>query len=335
MRFHGSALFVLGCCSLASACGGDKPATTAAPSTPIVGVLELPISLRVSAAAPADAADVEVSPSEVHVGGLPVMKLTAGLVAAADRQGTELPKLAAALKTPLRSRLALSIAAQVPYETLALVLSTAKVAGLRGVALKVRAQGSGTNTGYIAIDEFVVQRRSKTEDEVTFQSISPHHWSDFVAQWDEVRSACRASRSGSCADKPEKVAEGGNLKIVLHAAGQGVNVDFFQVGAPLAPEAPKRKAKVQLIEGVKGPTDLVKELEEAPPATEASFQFRAQEAVTAPSAVSATLKPVCGTRACGVVVRSEKATLFVRVASLLGAAFPDGTPAPAVAWELP
>ena len=39
--------------------------------------------------------------------------------------------------------------------------------------------------------------------------------------------------------------------------------------------------------------------------------------------------------ACGVVVQAEKATLFVRVISLLGAAFPDGTPAPHVRFELP
>jgi hypothetical protein len=81
--------------------------------------------------------------------------------------------------------------------------------------------------------------------------------------------------------------------------------------------------------------DIVADVEQAPPATEASFQFRATEALTNPSPVSATLKPLCGTSACGVFVTAEKTTLFVRVASFLGAAFPDGTPAPIVAFELP
>jgi hypothetical protein len=42
------------------ACGGDKPDAQAAASGPIVGVLELPISLRTAGAAPADFHDVEI-----------------------------------------------------------------------------------------------------------------------------------------------------------------------------------------------------------------------------------------------------------------------------------
>ena len=38
---------------------------------------------------------------------------------------------------------------------------------------------------------------------------------------------------------------------------------------------------------------------------------------------------------CTVVVTAEKATLFVRVISLLGAAFPDGVPTPRVVFEVP
>jgi hypothetical protein len=35
------------------------------------------------------------------------------------------------------------------------------------------------------------------------------------------------------------------------------------------------------------------------------------------------------------VVRAEPQTLMVRVVSLIGSAFPDGTPAPAIAFEMP
>ena len=315
------------------ACGDKAEEAAAAPSGPIVGVLELPVSLRSSGAAPADAADVEISPTALNVGGQQVLALAGGTVAAADRQGDELPKLTAALKSPLRSRMALAVSAQVPYETVVLVLSTAKKSGLRGVAFKVRPPGGSTNTGFLALDDFQVTPSVKADVEVPLQGVATRPWSDFASHWEEVEGGCRAAPTGSCAYKPEKIAEGGNLKIMLHASGQGVNVNFLQVGAP-PPAAEKPAEKVKPIEGLKQ-TDIVAEVEQADPASEASFQFRAQEVLGATSAVSATLKPVCGTSACGVVVNADKITLFVRVASLLGAAFPDGTPAPVVAFQLP
>jgi hypothetical protein len=286
------------------------------------------------------------------VGGLPVLTLASAAVPAADRQGEQLPKLAAVLgKTP-HARLALAVAAAVPYDTVSLVLATARAAGVRSVSFKVRPHGGGSNTGWLALDSLDVRPKSKTGDAVLIDSAPKKPWSDFASKWDEVQGACRASPTGSCAYKPEKIAEGGELKIVLHAAGQGVNVDFFRIGGP-PPEAaaphddkppakPSKKAskkagkkhKPELLDGVPQPKDVVAEAEEAPPATEALFQFRAAEAVSKPSAVSETLKPVC-VSGCGIVVQAEKATLFVRVLSLLGAAFPDGTPAPNVVFELP
>ena len=99
--------------------------------------------------------------------------------------------------------------------------------------------------------------------------------------------------------------------------------------------AKKKGKKVEMIDGVPAPKDVVDEALNAPPATEALFQFRAQETVAKPSAITESIKPVCGTSACGVVIQAEKATSFVRVISLLGAAFPDGTNAPNVVFELP
>jgi biopolymer transport protein ExbD len=303
------------------------------PSGPIVGLLELPVSLRTSGAAPADAAEVEISPTELHVAGQPVLMLTGGLVAAADRQGTELPKLSAALKTPAHSRIALSASSEVPYETVALVLATVKAVGMRGVAFKVRPPGGSTTTGFLSLDDFTIGPKTKSDEEVVQQGVAPRPWGEFVTHWEEVQNGCQRAQSGSCAFKPTTIAEGGNLKIVLVAAGLGANVNFSQVGAPPPAAAPK-KPKVELLDGVKK-TDIVKDVEEAPPASDASFQFRAQEVLKSPSPISDVLKPICGTTACGVVVSAEKSTMFVRVASLLGAAFPDNTPAPVVAFELP
>jgi biopolymer transport protein ExbD len=336
----------------ALACGGDKETTEVTPTGPIVGVLDLAVSLRSAGTAPSDFHEVEVSSAAVNVGGHQVLALADGIVAAADRQADQLPKLSAALGKPARSRLLLAVGSAVSYDTAALVLSTAQAAGVKSVAFKVRPPGGGSTTGFLSIDAFSVRPKSKSDEEVAIPGAPARPWSDFAGKWDEVQSACRASPTGNCAYKSEKVAEGGQLKIVLYAAGQGSNIGFYRVGAPppTAAEAPaepdakatkadkskkKKKKKPELIDGVKAPADPLKELEEAPPATEALFQFRAQEAVTKPSALSSTMQPVCGSSPCGVVVQGEKSTLFVRVLALLGASFPDGSPAPTVAFELP
>lgn len=338
----------LACAAFLAACG-DKAAPAAAPSGPIVGALELPIALRSKGAAPAGAASVEISPTEIHVAGQPVLTLAGAQVAAADRQGDQLPKLAAALSSGPHSALALTVASGIPYETVALVLGTAKAAGVGSVAFQVRPPGGTTAGGWLALDALDVGPKTKTDQPSALPGVSPRPWGDFTSKWEEVQNACRASPTGSCAFKPESVAEGGDLKLVLHAAGQGVNVEFFRIGPPPEPTAApaeagkptkgkakaKKKKKVEMIDGVPPPKDVVDEALNAPPATEALFQFRAQEAVNSPSAVTETIKPVCGSSSCGVSVQAEKATLFVRVASLLGAAFPDGTPTPRVVFEQP
>jgi hypothetical protein len=140
------------------------------------------------------------------------------------------------------------------------------------------------------------------------------------------------------------VAKGGNLKIVLHASGQGVNVNFFRAGLTpeeLAAEEAARKAelatkKEDFMQG-RGvtKTDLEKELLEGDPANEALFQFRAKEALELPSAVSQVMEPLCGTKACGAIVSADSNTLMVRVVSLIGAAFADGSAPPVLAFELP
>jgi biopolymer transport protein ExbD len=338
-------------CTLLIACGGDKPADEAPPpSGPIVSVLELPVTLRSQGAAPSDAANVELSVNELHVGGHSVINLSAGAVPDAERQGEQIPKLAKALSAGPHGSMSLAVASSVPYETVVLTLATAKSAGVGKVDFQVRAP-SGTSTGHLVLDSVDVKPKTKSDANQTFAGLSPRPWSDFTSQWDAVQSACKASPTGSCAFKPEKVADGGELKIVLHAAGQGVSVEYFRIGplpeaAAAEPEpekgkgkkkkpAKKKGKKVEMIDGVPAQKDVVDEALNQPPATEALFQFRAQEATASPSAITESVKPLCGTSACGVVVQAEKATAFVRVISMVGAAFPDGTTAPHVVFELP
>jgi biopolymer transport protein ExbD len=338
------------------ACGNKAAEEAPPPSGPIVSVLELPVTLRSQGTALADAANVEVSVNEIHVNGQPVLNLTVGVVPEAERQAGGIPKLAKALVAGPHAAVSFAVASGVPYEAVALVLATAKAAGATKIDLQVRAP-SGTTAGHFVLDDVAVKPKTNSDANQSFAGLQTRPWSDFVTQWEAVGNACKASPSGSCAYRPEKIADGGDLKIVLHSAGQGVNVEYFRIGPPpepaeaaAAPEkekagkgaknakkkpSKKKGKKLEMLDGVPAQKDVVDEALNSPPATEALFQFRAQEATANPSAVTGCIKPVCGTSACGVVVQAEKATSFVRVASLLGAAFPDGTTAPHVVFETP
>ena len=131
-----------------SACG-DKPeeAQAAAPAAPPLSVLELPVSLRTKDSAPADARKVEVSIADIRVDDQVVLTLAGGNVPAEERKDGLLPKLAAALATPARSAMTLAAHASLPYETAALVLNTAREAGIKKLAFRVRKPGASTETG--------------------------------------------------------------------------------------------------------------------------------------------------------------------------------------------
>jgi hypothetical protein len=330
--------------TLALGCG-DKAAEeqAKAPLAPALGPLELPVSLRNGDAAPTDARKVEANINELRVDDQVVLPLANGLVAAAERDASGvLPKLKAALSTPSRTKLALGVHASLPYETAALILNTAAAAGMRQLVLQVRKPGASTATGWLAVDAF--QTTPRTDDDVAFPSVEGHKWDEFTAAWQAVYDACRGSQTGSCAYVPGSFSKGGNVKIVLFAAGQGVNVNFFRTGLTqeqLDAEAKARdaelaKKKEDVVQGRGGTkkTDLEAELADGAPPNEASFQFRAKDALDAPSAVTDVMQPLCGKKACGVVVSGESNTLMVRVVSLIGAAFDGGAP-PVLAFELP
>jgi hypothetical protein len=328
-------------CAGAFACG-KKEEGPSAPTGPIVSVLDLSLSLRSRATAPSDAHEVELASSALAVGGQQVLTLTDGQFAPADRSGDELPKLKEALSKTPHANMSFAVGSALPYSSAALVLQTAKAAGVKSVSFRVRAPGATSNTGFLTLDNFSLRPKSKNDEEVAIPGVAARPWSDFSSKWEAVQSACRASPTGNCAYKPEQIADGGNLKIVLYAAGQGANIAFYRVGAPppeaapVAPE-PAKKGKKAKSKGKKNEktVDPVADVEQAAPATEAGFQFRTQEAVVPASAISESMRPVCGASPCAAVVRGEKATLFVRLLALIGAAFPDGTPAPVIAFELP
>ena len=308
---------------------------------PLLGLLELPVSLRNRAASPSNFHKIEVSPEELRVNGEPLLKLVSGKAPEADISGTEIPRLTALLGKPTRSVLSLEVHAQVPYWTTSLILGSANKAGISNVSFHVRKPTGGTDDGWLEIKGFAVAPESPEDADVTFSNVQKRDWKDFTAVWESVYDACRSAMSGNCAYKPERIAEGGFLKMVLLAVGQGVNINFYRTGVSAeaddeaAKEAEKAKPKkVQMLDGIAN-ADPVADVLEAPPATVALFQFRANEALKAPSPVAATIQPLCGSNACGIVVKAERRTMTVRVLSLIGAAFPDGTAAPTIGFEVP
>ena len=94
--------------------------------------------------------------------------------------------------------------------------------------------------------------------------------------------------------------------------------------------------KEDYLQGRLSHDDLVEILLLGEPSEYALFQFRYQEALKKDhSAISATLAPLCSKTRCGIVLSSDRFSPIVRMTSLIGAAFPDGTQAPAFAFEMP
>jgi hypothetical protein len=311
---------------LLSACtGGDKKAD----SKPIIGVLELPFSHRFGGTEPVGAARVEVAPGEIRVDGETVAVLDGGRVKPEDRSGYLVPKLKEKLAG--KSAVALIVHAAVPYATLARVVDTATEAGAKALAFQVRKPGTSTEFGWMSLG---MNRFTENADQGQFPENELLAWDNFSAHWEESIDACQGTQNGDCGYKPVAKAPGGKLDMLLRVRGNGIAMRFRQTGAPAKPaEAPKPKAKAQMLEGIKGGAAPA---EEAPPepATEHVFSLRAEAATTSPSPISGISGPVCGHTSCPSVVEGDPHSMSGTVLSLIGAAFPDGSPEPRLSWVL-
>lgn len=310
-------------------------------AAPLADIL-LPVSLRTSDPAPAGAAAVEATIKQLRVDGTPVAELTDGKVAEGDRTAEGvMPKLEAALRSPARSGLALRLQANIPYETVALVLNTAHRVGIHDVAFQVRKAGATDATGFMQVRGFVTSSKAESLPEIPGVAYKP--WNAFTDQWQPAFDGCRTAKNGNCAYVNENVAQGGTLRVELMTSGQAVTVNFFRRGLTPAQEKEEDKKlasemarkKEDFIQGRITEEEMVEALLLGHPSTYALFQFRHHEALTAPSPLSKTIAPVCGSERCAVVVTGDRISPFVRIASMLGAAFPDGKTMPAIAFELP
>ena len=276
----------------------------------------------------------------MRVDGTAVATLERGEVADADHANGIIPGLQGKLRG--RSAVALRMQANLPYETVALVMNTAKQSGIHDVRFQVRpVGGDGAKTGWLDLGRF--QMTSKAEALPEIPGTKSRSWNEFTEKWQEIFDGCRSARTGNCAYVTDNFAEGGVLRLELMASGRGINVNFFRRG--LSPEAEaeeetKRAAHVarkkeDFLAGRITEEEMVEVLLLGRPATYALFQFRYQEALSERSPITATVEPVCRSKECGVVVTADRFTRFVNLLSLIGAAFPDGTPMPGLAFEQP
>ncbi|MDD9944709.1 MAG: hypothetical protein OXU20_26925 [Myxococcales bacterium] len=302
--------------------------------------VELPVSLRTSDPSPGTGAMIEATVEQLRFEGQPVITLDRGKVPDAERSGGVIPKLKAKLNAGHAS-LNLRLQANIPYETVALALNTAKQAGISNTAFQVRKTGASKEKGWIVIKGF--QMTSKADDLPTLPGTEAMSWNAFTDKWQQVFDGCRTSKSGNCAYVNENVAEGGTLRMELFASGRGVNVNFFRRGLSREQEQEEDKKRAQqlaqkkedFLQGRITKDEMVEALLLGHPSTYALFQYRYQEALTGPSALSATISPVCSGRSCPLVVTADKITHFVRIASMIGAAFPSGSQLPSIAFEMP
>jgi hypothetical protein len=184
---------------------------------------------------------------------------------------------------------------------------------------------------------------AKADDVPPIQTVNAKSWDAFTAKWKQVTEACRNAPSGNCAYADNNFAKGGTLKIELFSSGRGINIDFYRRGLTPAQEHEEEvkrtkelaKKKEQFLQGHISHDDMVEYLLLGDPSTQALFQFRYQEALSAPSALTNTISPLCGSERCAIEITADAISPMVRVISMLGAAFPDGTPSQAYAFEMP
>lgn len=337
--------FTLLLCGTLLACDtppdADVAAATEASEPPPLQDLALPVSLRTGDPALSNPFVVEATTETLRLDGKVLLRLDKGKVANADRGGGVLPALQAALQGGTRGGIALRLAANVRYDTVALVMNTAAQAGIHDAAFQVRKTGQNNQTGWLALRGFVPA--SKADDLPAIPGVEYRSWNEFTDHWQEVFDGCKSGMTANCAYVDDNIASGGTLRMELMTSGRGVNVNFFRRGlSPTQEEEEEKKQAAQLaqkkedfLQGRITKDDMIEALLLGHPSTYALFQFRYQEALQGPSALGKTIAPLCSGQKCGLVLRGDNHTPFVRVATMIGAAFPDGTPLPSFAIELP
>lgn len=325
--FKRTLIAILSCSLLAFACGGEEEVPEES-AEPIMGLMEFPISHRLTPNAPANAIRIELSPSRLRLDGRTLLDLEGGRIPDAGRNGNIITALQTGIETgPARRAAELSLHANTPYITTALLVATLKAANVSQLAFAVRTVGE-PNAGYLVIDDF--ETRDEAPELYEFPTTHMPAWNNVATHWETMYAACRENHYVDCAYKPSNIAEGGQTHITLFTRGRGVKIELHRVGEPVV-VAPT--GGPEMIDGVGSADELA--VAEAPPAEQAAFTWRYNATTDAESPVSGTMRPLCGAASCGVLLTAEALTATMRVLSFIGAAFPTGTEAPKVVFQIP
>ena len=285
------------------ACGEEQPEAAPIDTTPIVGVMEVPIAFRNDGSAPTDALRIEANQRELRVESVPVFALERGRIPAAEITPEGPTKLRTAIQgAPSRSRAAITFHGMVGYGTLARTVQVLTASGYREIAIAVRPITTGSpppNVSWLTMSQPQVAPGGQAPLDPAAYGGATRPWSDFQPHWETAYTACRAGRYVDCDTVPLAFAEGGFLQVVLFARGQQMVVRFNRVGG------------------------------------QAVFSVRAEVATSEDSAITGMVRPVCGAEVCQTVIEADEETPIMRVLSLYGAAFPNGSTAPQVIFRLP
>ena len=312
---------------LVAACGAEAPPPADPELPPLVGSLEVPISLRNGDTTPSNALRIEMNPSEMHVDGHMLYAMTRGQPPASEVTPAGFTQLATRVASlPARGVAALTVHGVVPYGTFVRTVQTLMGAGYHEFAIAVRRPDS---TPVIHWMTFSSPEIVPAHGPVAFPG-SERPWEEFTSHWSEVYDACRAGHYIDCDGLPAVAAPGGHLQLLLWSRGDGMVMRFNQTDVADAGVPPS--TGIAMLPGVPQP-----EGDEPPPRpfTTGAFSFRADEATQADSAMSVTARPVCGASVCSTIVEADLGTSFMRVASMIGAAFPTGSTAPRLAFRMP
>ncbi len=318
---------------LASACGGEDEAAAEVDTTPHVGLFEIPISRNNQASEPSDVVRIEVSPTELRLNYEPLLELERGRPAESAVADHIITALRSSIQAnAARRRASIRMHANVPYVTLVDILNTLQSASLRDVYVAVRTPGESPSDAWMQLPHWQVVA---ADGEPSYEG-TPPRWDAFVEHWRAVYDACRAGQYVDCDGPYANTARGGELDMELWTRGQGMKVTFRQgANAPEPESAGGGGGGVALIEGIAAAPAAPAE-EEGTPATEGIFTVRHQEATAAgDSALSALVAPVCADQQCRAVFITDATTASMRVISMLGAVFPNGTERPQIAFRIP
>lgn len=329
--------------AIAIACGGGEAEGPPIDTTPIVGVMEVPISFRNDGTAPTDALRIEANQRELRLESVPIYQLERGRIPAAEFTPDGPTKLTAAIHAaPARSRAAITFHAMVGYGTLARTIQALTQSGYREISIAVRPLTTGSPpaaVSWLPISSPLIGAAGEPHLDPATYGGGTRAWTDFQPAWEETYGACRAAGDRvyiDCDPVPLAFAEGGFLQVMLFARGQALQLHFLRVGGEPIPDPMEAAQRgPAMIEGVR--RDVPGAGEEVPPTPDDDgvFSFRAEAATTAESPISAATRPVCGAQACQTVIEGDEETPVMRIVSFLGAAFPNGSTPPQLIFRLP